>query len=63
MLSFQHQIKLISVDGNDVDVEAAESIIVQTGERIDFIVHADVAVRNYWIRAETLEVRTTHRVH
>ncbi|KAJ8298492.1 hypothetical protein KUTeg_025023 [Tegillarca granosa] len=51
----EHQIKLISVDGNDLKVEAAESIIVQPGERIDFILHADVVMRNYWIRAETLE--------
>lgn len=51
----QHDIQVIAVDGNDVITTAAESIIVNTGERVDIVVYAGAHQQNYWIRGETLE--------
>ena len=53
---FQHDIQIISVDGNDVTMTSAESVIVYGGERVDFILLASEDVDNYWVRAQTLEV-------
>nr|XP_022325863.1 laccase-like [Crassostrea virginica] len=52
----KHDIQIISVDGNDVTMTSAESVIVYGGERVDFILLASEDVDNYWVRAQTLEV-------
>lgn len=46
---------MTSVDGNDVIMTSAESVMVFGGERVDFIVLASEDINNYWIRTETLE--------
>ncbi|XP_033744030.1 laccase-2-like [Pecten maximus] len=51
----QHDVQVIAVDGNDVITMAAESIIVNTGERVDIVLYAGAHQQNYWIRGETLE--------
>ncbi|XP_055998671.1 uncharacterized protein LOC130047473 [Ostrea edulis] len=51
----KHNIQLISVDGNEVIMTSAESVMVFGGERVDFIVLASEDINNYWIRMETLE--------
>lgn len=51
----QHDIQIISVDGNDVVMTSAESVIVHGGERVDFIILASEDINNYWVRAQSLE--------
>ncbi|XP_060062633.1 uncharacterized protein LOC132543181 [Ylistrum balloti] len=51
----QHDVQVIAVDGNDVITTAAESIIINTGERVDIVLYAGAEQKNYWIRGETLE--------
>lgn len=51
----QHDIQIISVDGNDVVMTSAESVIVHGGERVDFIILASEDINNYWMRAQSLE--------
>ena len=52
-----HKLTVVATDGywikpiNDVDY-----IIIQTGERYDFLLKAGEEVKDYWIRAETLEI-------
>ncbi|XP_062605180.1 uncharacterized protein LOC134266971 [Saccostrea cucullata] len=52
----KHDIQIISVDGNDVTMTSAESVMVFGGERVDFILLASEDINNYWVRAQTLEV-------
>ena len=58
-----------SIDGHRLTVVGTDAywtkpqknvdyIIIHTGERYDFILDADQEVKEYWIRAETLEVKT-----
>lgn len=58
-----HQLHLIASDGQFIEGETVDYIIIHTGERYDFILRAkkDVGEKegNYWIRAETLEVDAT----
>ena len=52
-----HKLKVVSTDGYWTNpTEPADYIIIHTGERYDFILTADAEVKNYWIRAETLEI-------
>ncbi|OWF54327.1 Laccase-2 [Mizuhopecten yessoensis] len=51
----QHDVQIIAVDGNDVVTMAAESIIVNAGERVDIVLYAGAHQENFWIRGETLE--------
>ncbi|XP_019647142.1 PREDICTED: laccase-1-like [Branchiostoma belcheri] len=51
----QHELTMIATDGNRISRQPAESFIINTGERYDFYITANQPVRNYWIRAETLE--------
>ncbi|XP_060069167.1 uncharacterized protein LOC132549267 [Ylistrum balloti] len=60
-----HKITVVATDGYDVQPVSAESFIIQSGERYDFILAADQAVGNYWIRAQSLEIEPDrlHRAH
>nr|XP_011452039.2 laccase-3 [Crassostrea gigas] len=51
----KHDIQIISVDGNDVVMTSAESVIVHGGERVDFIILASEDIGNYWVRAQSIE--------
>lgn len=55
MLLNKHDIQIISVDGNDVVMTSAESVIVHGGERVDFIILASKDIGNYWVRAQSIE--------
>lgn len=57
----EHTIHVIATDGNDVEAESAQSIIMSSGERFDILVKTDGNPRkNYFIRAETIEVKNRH---
>jgi hypothetical protein len=48
---------VISTDGNDVEMETGQSVILSSGERFDILIKTDGDPRkNYYIRAETTEV-------
>jgi multicopper oxidase len=50
-----HRLSVIAVDGALTKPEEANSLFIDVGERYDVIVTADQPVKNYWIRARTLE--------
>lgn len=57
----EHTIHVVATDGNDVEAESAQSIIMSSGERFDILVKTDGNPRkNYFIRAETIEVKNRH---
>lgn len=54
----EHTLHVIATDGNDVEAESAQSIIISSGERFDILLKTDGNPRkNYFIRAETIEVK------
>ncbi|XP_053386681.1 uncharacterized protein LOC123538503 [Mercenaria mercenaria] len=55
-----HTIKIVAADGNDIDAIIADSFIMHSGERFDFIIDANLTIGNFWIRAETLEKYRNH---
>ncbi|KAK3579372.1 hypothetical protein CHS0354_029673 [Potamilus streckersoni] len=57
----QHSILLVASDGHDLEPIKVESFIINPGESFDFILVANQAVSNYWIRARTLEIDKNHR--
>ena len=57
----KHKLILIASDGQFVEQRTVDYIIIHTGERYDFLLHANQEISNYWIRAETLEVDNTER--
>ena len=54
-----HKMTVVATDGNPiVPIEDVDYVIINTGERYDVIVHANVSTadrNNFWIWAETLE--------
>lgn len=46
------------MDGFRVEPITGQSVVVNTGERIDMLITADKPPGNYWIRIETLEYTT-----
>lgn len=54
-----HKLTVVNTDGYwIVPQKEVDFIIIHTGERYDFILEANAAAKNYWIRAETLEIDT-----
>ena len=52
-----HRLTVVGTDGYWIQPEEdTDYIIIHTGERYDFILDADQEVKEYWIRAETLEI-------
>ncbi len=51
-----HKLCVIATDGHFIRPVDVDYLIVHSGERYDVILEANQEVRNYWIRAETLEV-------
>ena len=55
-----HKLTVVATDGYWTQPEKnVDYIIIHTGERYDFILDANQSIKNYWMRAETLEVNTT----
>ena len=50
----QHKLKVIAVDGTDIEPEEADYIIIHSGERYDVEIRTNANVGNYWIRLEDL---------
>ncbi|XP_021365307.1 laccase-like [Mizuhopecten yessoensis] len=57
-----HNISLVATDGYDIRPILAESFVIQAWERYDFVLTADQAIKNYRIRARTLEIEAD-RIH
>ena len=51
-----HDMIVIESDGHKIIPIVVESFIIHPGERYDFILHANKATGNYWVRGQTLEV-------
>ena len=52
-----HKLVVVNTDGYWTrKTEPADYVIIHTGERYDFILTANSDPKNYWIRAETLEI-------
>ncbi|XP_033743268.1 L-ascorbate oxidase-like isoform X2 [Pecten maximus] len=50
----QHEIEVVSVDGNGVVGVRGDAVIINGGERFDMLVRTDKQVSSYWIRVTTL---------
>ena len=53
-----HVLTLIATDGNPVQPYNVTSIVLDSADRYDFIVHANRKVDNYWIRIEVSLLRS-----
>ncbi len=52
-----HRLTVVATDGYWIEpVNDVDYIIIHTGERYDFILDANQDAKNYWLRAETLEI-------
>ena len=52
-----HKLTVVNTDGYWIEPQKeVDYIIIHTGERYDFILEANAAIKDYWIRAETLEI-------
>ena len=56
-----HVLAVMATDGIEIEPVAAESIIVSSGERVDFILRTNNTVANYWIRVQSLESGVNQR--
>ena len=55
-----HKLTVVATDGYWIKpIDNVDYIIIQTGERYDFLLNAGEEVKDYWIRAETLEINRT----
>ncbi|XP_060075388.1 uncharacterized protein LOC132555065 [Ylistrum balloti] len=55
-----HMLIVIASDGMDIEPVTVQSIIINPGERYDFLLSAYQSPSNYWIRAKTLELNLNH---
>ncbi|XP_052105492.1 uncharacterized protein LOC127738326 [Mytilus californianus] len=55
-----HELKVVAVDGTEVEEEQAESVILHSAERIDVEIQANAPVGNYWIRMEDMAAKDTN---
>ena len=56
-----HKLTVIAVDGYLTQPIEVDYIVINTGERFDFVLNANQTMQNnYWIRAETLEIDRSH---
>ena len=52
-----HRLTVVATDGYWIKPKKnVDYIIIHTGERYDFILNANQQTKNYWMRAETLEI-------
>ena len=52
----EHDLTVIASDGYDVKPRKVESLVINPGARFDFLLEANQAVNNYWLRANSMEV-------
>ena len=52
-----HTLSIVATDGYDVEPVTVESVIINPGERYDFILTADKESSHYWIRVDSMEVK------
>ncbi|CAC5415838.1 unnamed protein product [Mytilus coruscus] len=57
-----HELRVVAVDGTEVEEEQAESVILHSAERIDVEIQANAPVGNYWIRMEDMAAKDTNEV-
>ncbi|CAG5132851.1 unnamed protein product [Candidula unifasciata] len=58
----EHAIKLLASDGYELQPVVVESFIINSGERYDFEIVTNQTEKNYWIRAQTLEVNVSNHI-
>ncbi|XP_064642700.1 uncharacterized protein LOC135497005 [Lineus longissimus] len=56
----EHELTAVATDGSDVEPIPVESFIINPGERYDVMLEANKTVKNYMIRAQTLDVGLNH---
>ncbi|XP_046632663.1 laccase-like [Daphnia pulicaria] len=49
-----HTLLVIASDGNDIQPIEVDSVVIDAGERYDFVVNADQEISSYWIRLHGL---------
>nr|XP_034309131.1 L-ascorbate oxidase [Crassostrea gigas] len=55
----EHLFRVIATDGHDVEPEAAQSVVIASGERYDVLVQTKMNSRkNFFIRAESMELKS-----
>ena len=59
----QHDLVLISSDGNDIEPIVVQKLMLHGGERFDFVLNANRAVDNYWIRVKGYLFCATYNLH
>ena len=55
----EHNVTVIASDGYDLKPQLVESFVINPGERFDFLLETNQPVKNYWIRANSMEVCIT----
>ncbi|XP_066921710.1 uncharacterized protein [Clytia hemisphaerica] len=50
-----HMLSIVATDGYEVEPVPVESLIINPGERYDFILTANQTVGNYWVRCDSTE--------
>ncbi|GFR64970.1 laccase-2 [Elysia marginata] len=55
-----HPLTLIASDGYDIVPTVLDAIIINPGERYDFLVEANKLPGRYWVRAQTLEINVLY---
>ncbi|XP_050335356.1 LOW QUALITY PROTEIN: uncharacterized protein LOC126762561 [Bactrocera neohumeralis] len=58
-----HELIVIASDGNDIEPVKVSKITLHGGERFDFVLHANQAVENYWIRVKGYNFCKINRLH
>lgn len=51
----KHDMKIIATELSYVEPFTIDALFTQTGERFDFVVHANNTVGDYWVRVKTME--------
>ncbi|XP_053949626.1 uncharacterized protein LOC128857857 isoform X1 [Anastrepha ludens] len=58
-----HELVVIASDGNDIEPVKVRKITLHGGERFDFVLHANQAVDNYWIRIKGHNFCKLNKLH
>ncbi|XP_017091486.2 uncharacterized protein Mco4 [Drosophila bipectinata] len=59
----QHDLVVISSDGNDIEPVEVQRIMFHGAERFDFVLHANQEVANYWIRVKGYSFCAKNQLH
>ncbi|KAK3733860.1 hypothetical protein RRG08_031800 [Elysia crispata] len=57
-----HPMTIIATDGYDIVPTVVDAVIINPGERYDFLILADNTPGRYWIRAQTLEINVLYHI-